>query len=179
MGINNICCIVFIEHASPWSLHYGYMDRKAMYRAVGPVGEIHLRVKIGSNNFLWVCGGSHKESLKYSTIYFEENVVFAEERDFDLNSTRRRLKSEVSSEKRYWSKFGRMSSDGNLTVSSPTSGLKYVPSDRRIQWHHVKFVGNECKSIFGLPPGQHVISIAANATMTKHTSGVSHVIMWP
>jgi hypothetical protein len=55
----------------------------------------------------------------------------------------------------------------------------YVPTANRVEWTKKKYVGSECKSIIGLPVGQHILSISPNPSHPDHITSLSHVIMWP
>ena len=48
-----------------WSLKYGYLDAKPVYHAAGSgAGEIHIRLKVGDEGIVWICGGL-KEAIFY------------------------------------------------------------------------------------------------------------------
>ena len=58
--------------------------------------------------------------------------------------------------------------------------VDYVPSPDRVQWHHKKYLGNECKELLNVPVGNHVLSITTSAAAPPtHQSCVSHIITWP
>lgn len=116
-------------------------------------GELHIRVTVGESRTLWLCGGSHKESLKHSVIYLDANV----------DTT----KFPGDDEK--------IDSNG---INHGNSSYVYIPSDSRIVWEKKKYVGNECKSLHDLPVGNHILSIAPNITHDKHVTKLSHVVMW-
>lgn len=52
----------------------------------------------------------------------------------------------------------------------------YEPHDKREIWVAKKYVGSECKELYGLPKGKHVLSIKNSGNKTIE---LSHVIMWP
>lgn len=54
----------------------------------------------------------------------------------------------------------------------------YVPSTSRTVWHKKKYLGFECKAILELPKGSHVIGLLTNSTNAKHTTSLTHVIMY-
>ena len=101
-----------------------------------------------------MCGGTHKESLKHSLLYLDENI------DFSV----------------FPSDDEKIDSDG---VNHGNSSYQYIPSEKRILWEKKKYVGNECKALHDLPIGNHILSIAPNVTHDKHETKLTHVIMWP
>lgn len=65
-------------------------------------------------------------------------------------------------------------------IMSGFSSYKYVKSENRKEWTNKKYVGSECKSLFDLPSGNHILSIKTNhSTDDKHQAKLSHVILWP
>eukprot|EP01038_Epipyxis_sp_PR26KG_P007904 gene7904-10729_t len=63
------------EPYGEWSLHYGYLDAKPLYKAdTFDMGEIHILININSSNFVWLCGGSAKDSLAHSVVYLDKDV---------------------------------------------------------------------------------------------------------
>jgi hypothetical protein len=126
----------FIEDPSDWSTHYGYLDAKPLYFATGnDKGDIHFKINILHNNFVWICGAK-KESLLHADIYFDADVVL------------------------------------------PKDVKDYKPSEKRAKWTSRKAEGNECESLFGLPIGEHVVSVSSTNAPATHTTALSHVIMW-
>ena len=63
---------------------------------------------------------------------------------------------------------------------NPSKTLKesYTPSSSRVPWTSHKNMGNECMELFGLPDGDHVISVSTSSAQPDHTSAVTHLIMW-
>ena len=57
-----------------WSLKYGYLDNKPNYNgAKNTTGELHIKLKIGENPTVWLCGGG-KEPLKFLKYYLDKDV---------------------------------------------------------------------------------------------------------
>lgn len=54
----------------------------------------------------------------------------------------------------------------------------YSPRAGRIEISNTKMVGNECKELFGLPPGHHVLSISTHEEKPDHKTTLTHVVMW-
>jgi len=65
--------------------------------------------------------------------------------------------------------------DPNVTAEEL---VNYQPSSRRVEWHHRKYERDECKKIFGIPKGTHVMSLITNETNPTFQTALSHVIMW-
>lgn len=61
---------------------------------------------------------------------------------------------------------------GKLPANNMTA---YVPSPNRVEWKSKKYIGAECKELFNLPEGNHVLSIGTNG---EKTISLSHVITW-
>jgi len=64
-------------------------------------------------------------------------------------------------------------------VKLPANVSEYVPSEKREKWEKRKYMGNECKQINGLPVGSHVLSVSTENAPDTHTTGLSHLILWP
>jgi hypothetical protein len=140
------------EIQSAWSLRYGYMDEKPLVHGLAANGEVHFRVKVGDIKQVWLCGGIQKDSLKHTLVYVDLNVALPPfSYDFVTHE---------------FAKFDQYR-------------VPYTPSPGRQLWTHKKYVGYECKAINNLPSGEHVVTIAPNATHDKHVTKISHVIMWP
>jgi hypothetical protein len=56
----------------------------------------------------------------------------------------------------------------------------YKPSDpdTRVQWQHKKYIGDECKKLYDIPQGTHVLTVRVLDNEKSHKIGISHVIMW-
>lgn len=135
-----------------WSLKYGYLDEKPLMMATHHQGEIHFKITIGVNNFLWLCGGAHKESLKHILIYLDKDV------NITLDNKEK------------------IDADG---INTGKSSYKYTPSANRVLWLNKKYVGNECKAVTDLPVGNHILSISTNSSQESHMVKLSHIILWP
>ena len=61
-----------------WSLHYGYLDSKPMFKGTSSQGEIHFRIHIAKTDFVWICG-SQKENFLHSTVHVDLNVQLDDE----------------------------------------------------------------------------------------------------
>eukprot|EP01041_Mallomonas_annulata_P010810 gene10810-22557_t len=120
-----------------WSLTYGYLDNRVGYRAMAgrASGELHLRLKVGKDTIVWICGNNQGESLKHAEFFLDTNV-------------------------------------------SESRMANYTPGVDRVQWHHKKYVGDECKALHNIPEGVHVMSVITSANKTEHVSAVTHVITW-
>ena len=59
---------------SEWSKKFGFLDTKPEYSSKGEDdGEIHLRVKTGRSDVVWICGIA-KDSHKHSKFYIDLNT---------------------------------------------------------------------------------------------------------
>jgi hypothetical protein len=66
-----------------------------------------------------------------------------------------------------------------IAASAIRSGIKYqVQNDRKL-WKDKKHVGNDCKMLYNLPRGNHILSIGTNSSIPKSRSSVTHLIHWP
>ena len=55
----------------------------------------------------------------------------------------------------------------------------YEPTDNRIVWKDIKFPkGFECVELYGLPKGEHVLSIVNNKKYPVAKLSLSHIIFW-
>ena len=63
---------IFSAVLGDWSIKFGYKDAKPYYytKTVDD-GEIHLRVPVGDEGKVWLCG-HNKESLLHATFYVEK-----------------------------------------------------------------------------------------------------------
>lgn len=72
--VGNTSWVYDPEPPSAWSLQYGFLDSKPMFTAKGEAsGEIHIRINIGSTDFLLLCG-TVKDSLKHTIFYLDADV---------------------------------------------------------------------------------------------------------
>ncbi len=69
----------FAAEYGDWSLHYGYLDSKPMFKGTSSQGEIHFRVEITDTNFLWLCG-SHKESFLHAAVHLDLDVALPDDK---------------------------------------------------------------------------------------------------
>jgi hypothetical protein len=66
-----------------------------------------------------------------------------------------------------------------VDLNVPDAALvQYVPSASRTVWHKKKYLGFECKALLDLPKGSHVLSLMTNSSVAKHTTSLTHIIMW-
>lgn len=50
---------------------------------------------------------------------------------------------------------------------------EYIPSKNRVQWDKKRYLFGECKELFDLPVGKHILSLASHH---NHTVSVTHLI---
>lgn len=76
-------------------------------------------------------------------------------------------------------KFAEFHFEFNVEDSRRREGLYEPNGEARVAWHRTKYLSHECKRLFGLPPGYHVLSIRTSLNKTDHRTGVTHIITWP
>ena len=52
----------------------------------------------------------------------------------------------------------------NVRAGGSGNGTVYTPSPNRVVWKQKKYIGKECKMLYNLPRGEHVISVRSNFT---------------
>lgn len=158
VGIGNDTDWVYKPHLTSLSedhLKYGYKDLRPFYEAHGPHKEIYVRIHDCRSGAVRLCGYSSKESLKHAHFYLDPNINVSSAREFTQKQC-----------------------DAGGVCKSIALGNVYKPTANRYQLTTRKFVGDECTSVYDVPPGEHVLTISTDPNHPDHTSSFSHVVIF-